>query len=358
MKAHISKIEALMNKSLAKLRSLFALLTLQHKRHEFKKLQESQILFDALLDQLPNYLVIKDEKGDFLLCNRAVAEFYGTTPEAMVGKHDDDFGVPKEIADGFRENVLSIMQSGETSVVLEESRDANSGEIRHFSSIKRPFKDHNGQNRILVIATDITEIVESQQQVAQSEMLLKEVMSIANEGIWDWNIATGGLQNSPQWYVTLRAPKGHTISNVEEFAALLHPEDRQNVWSKIEALLKGETDIYFSEHRMLRFDGSEIWVQDRGKIIQRDAQGKPLRMVGAFSDISEQKNHEVELEHIAHYDMLTGLPNRLLSTQKLQEALKESHANANSLALLYLDLDGFKRHLRSRHRRPFTHRSL
>lgn len=307
-----------------------------------QELQEKQILLDTLIDELPDYLILKDEKGDFLLANRALAEFYGTTPKEMRGKHDDDFGVPKEIADGFRENVLGIMASGETSIVLEESRDANTGKIRHFRSIKKPFKDANGKNCILVIATDITDVIESQKQVAKSENLLKEIISIAKEGIWDWNVETGEITNSPQWYTALRAPKEHKCTYIDEALALLHPKDAQSAKSKIDAFLKGDTQNYFSEHRMVCFDGSEIWVQDRGKIIEYDQKGKPLRVVGAFTDISQQINHQQELEQIAHYDELTGLPNRLLYTKKLNKALLRAKSKGNYVAILYLDLDGFK----------------
>jgi len=307
-----------------------------------QELQESKALLDTVIDEIPSFLILKDEVGNFLLCNRAVAEFYRTKPEEMLGKHDGDFGVPKELADGFRENVLSIMQSGETSIVMEESRDANTGEIRHFRSIKKPFKDIHGKNRILIIATDITDIIESQKQLAQSENLLKEVLNIAKEGIWDWDVAKNRVSYSPQWYASLKIPEHNNCKSVEDFLALLHPSDLPAVSKKLDALLSGETQEYFSEHRMIRFDGVEMWVQDRGKVIQRDADGKPLRIVGAFTDIDEQKHHEEKLEHIAHYDALTELPNRVLNGYRLEEALLQAKENHTSIALLYLDLDGFK----------------
>lgn len=331
-----------MQQKLRKIITLFLENLRAKKRSHCDHLKETEILLNTLIDQLPNFLVIKDENGDFLLCNRAVAEFYGTTPEMMVGKRDADFGVPLDISNAMLANVLEIMASGESSVVLEESRDANTGEIRHFRSIKKPFKDSDGKNRILVIATDITDVIESQQQVVKSERLLQEVMSIAKEGIWDWNVLTGEVVNSPQWYTTLRAPHAHKVTHVEEFAALLHPEDREKVWQKLDSLLAGRSQFYFSEHRMMRFDGSEMWVQDRGKVIQRDADGKALRVVGAFTDISEQKNHEQELEHIAHYDILTKLPNRLFWAHRLEDALKDAKRDGSFVAIIYLDLDGFK----------------
>jgi len=307
-----------------------------------EELQNSKKFLDTVIDEIPSLLLLKDEKGDFFLCNRAVADFYGTTPDEMIGKQDADFGVPQEISDAFRENVLSIMESGVTSVVMEESRDANSGEMHYFRSIKRPFKDASGNNRILVIATDITDVVVSQRELQRSENLFKEILSIAKEGIWDWNIVTGEVAYNRQWYASLKAPKNHVCTHVDEFVALLHPETLQSVWSKLEKVIKGEAQTYFSEHRMICFDGTEIWVQDRGKVIERDESGAPLRMVGAFTDITEQKTHQAELEHIAHYDSLTGLPNRLLSADRLHQALLQAKRKGNYVAILYLDLDEFK----------------
>lgn len=101
-------------------------------------------LLRAVVNEMPDIVIVKDESGKFLLCNRALAQLYNTTPEAMIGKDDRDFGVPAELADFFKTNVLTIMQRGETEIVFEDSRDANTGEIRHFKSIKKPFKDNLG----------------------------------------------------------------------------------------------------------------------------------------------------------------------------------------------------------------------
>ncbi|HMR70496.1 MAG TPA: PAS domain-containing protein [Rubrivivax sp.] len=68
-----------------------------------------------MFDEIPDVVLLKDEAGNFLLCNQTVARLYGTTPDEMIGKHDDDFGVPTDMADGFRANVMAIMASGQTA---------------------------------------------------------------------------------------------------------------------------------------------------------------------------------------------------------------------------------------------------
>ena len=254
-------------------------------------------LLQAVFDEMPDVVVLKDARGDFLLCNQTVARLYGTTPEAMVGRHDGDFGVPAALAEAFRDNVLGIMARGQTEVVFEDSRDAVTGELRHFKSIKHPFKDADEQQQILVIAHDITDVVRAQQRVAQSEQRLQEVMAATQEGIWDWHVATGRVIHNAQWYAMLGFSNGEIADNVDAFSAHIHPHDKQDVWQRIQQLLDGGTDTYQSEHRLLRKDGSVIWVQDRGRIAERDAQNRPLRVVGAYADISERKRSQAALEH-------------------------------------------------------------
>jgi len=260
--------------------------------HDERKLA----LLQAEFDEIPDVIVLKDAQGDFLLCNQTVARLYGTTPEAMVGKHDDDFGVPKEIADGFRQNVLAIMARGQTEVVFEDSLDAVTNERRHFKSIKRPVKDADGNNQILVIAHDITDVVKAQHKVALSERRLNDVMAATQEGIWDWTVSTGQVSHNEQWYRLLGFSEGEIGDNVEAFSAHVHPQDRQMVWERIQALMSGADDLYQSEHRMIRKDGSVIWVKDRGRIAERDAHGHPHRVVGAYANITDRKQHQVDLE--------------------------------------------------------------
>lgn len=256
------------------------------------RIERELALFQAAFDEIPDAIVLKDEKGNFLLCNQAVARFYNTTPEAMKGKHDGDFGVPKEMADGFRENVLGIMARGKTEIVFENSRDAISGEIRNFKSIKRPFKDADGRNQILVIAHDITDVVQAQRRVAESEKRLSDVMAATREGIWDWHIATGDVFHNAEWYRMLGFSEGEIADNIDAYSAQIHPDDKPAVWAKVQALLDGSAVDYFSEHRMICKDGSLIWVVDRGRIAEYSHEaGKenvPLRVVGSVIETTEQ----------------------------------------------------------------------
>jgi PAS domain S-box-containing protein len=244
---------------------------------------------------MPDVLVLKDHKGDFLLCNKTVANLYNTTPEAMVGKHDGDFGVPQAMADAFRENVQGIMARGEAEIVFEDSLDAASGEVRHFKSIKKPFKDAQGNNQILVLAHDITDVIRAQEKVAESERRLQEVLDVTREGIWDWHVPSSKVTHNKRWYKTLGYAEGDIPETVESFSSLVHPDDKPRVWQRIDDLLAGRTESYYSEHRLRCKDGHYLWVQDRGRVVRRDAAGGALRIIGSFSDITEKKLAELAL---------------------------------------------------------------
>lgn len=254
---------------------------------------ENQLLRMAI-DESPDVILLKDADGKFLLCNQTLAQLYGTTPQAVVGKSDGDFSATPEQDAFFRENVKSIMRSGITQVVMEESTDDRTGETRYFKSIKKPFKDNNGTNCILVIAHDVTDIRTAQAKVEASERQLGYALHAAGEGLWDWDIASGQLKHNARWYDLLGYSESDMTGAVNDFFRLLHPDELPEIEERIQLSLKSGVP-YHHEHRMLHQQGHWIWVLDRGEVVERDADGQPLRMVGSFSNIQHRKQVEFDL---------------------------------------------------------------
>lgn len=312
------------------------------RRQAEQALRGSESFLRTIIDEIPDPLVLKDAQGNFLLCNQATAKLYNTTPAAMVGKQDGDFGVPQELADAMRQNVLAIMARGVDEIVFEDSRDAITGELRHYRSIKKPLKGSDGEDQILVLAQDITDVIRAQHQLKESELRLLHVLEVTREGIWDWHLPSGTVQHNRQWYEALGYTEGEIESSMEVFVSLIHPGDLPVMNQRLNELLEGTVTQYNSEHRMVRKDGHTIWVQDRGRVVQRDAQGKPERVVGSYTDISCQKAQQLSLQRIAHYDDLTGLPNRALLADRLYQAMVQAKRRGTRVAVVYLDLDGFK----------------
>jgi PAS domain S-box-containing protein len=259
-----------------------------------QELAQQRALLRTVIDENPNIILVKDWNGRFLLGNRALAQLYNTTPEELVGKDDGAFNPNAAQVAFYLENVQGIMRRFESEVVFETSTDAVTGELRYYQSVKKPLRDAKGDLQILVIAHDITEMRRAQLRAEARERQLQYVLDATGEGVWDWDITMARVSHNARWALLLGMQPDALDNSIEEFIAALHPDDRTDVQRALDACLAGQGS-YWHEHRMVRSDGRVIWVLDRGNVVERDANGKPLRMVGSFADITDRKLAEKEL---------------------------------------------------------------
>lgn len=145
------------------------------------------------------------------------------------------------------------------------------------------------------VNTMLDTLAHSRERLARSEQRLSHAMDNIGEGVWEWDIATGEVVHNLQWCRLLGLPDSYQHHPVEAFAALLHPDDNDQVMTRLQHALRDHTP-YRSEHRMVRADGSVLWALDRGSVVEVNEQGHPLRMVGSLLDISEQRVAEQALQ--------------------------------------------------------------
>jgi diguanylate cyclase (GGDEF)-like protein/PAS domain S-box-containing protein len=164
----------------------------------------------------------------------------------------------------------------------------------------------------------------------------------ANDGIWDWDLQTNLVFYSPRWKAIFGYPEDAIGNDLIEWFSRIHPEDVGRVKSELDAHLNGDTDVFYSEHRILRGQGNYIWVLTRGLAV-RDEEGKAIRIAGSLSDIDSRKNAENTLVFNALHDPLTGLPNRALCLDRIDGAIKRSARRPGyQFSVFYLDFDHFK----------------
>jgi diguanylate cyclase (GGDEF)-like protein/PAS domain S-box-containing protein len=154
----------------------------------------------------------------------------------------------------------------------------------------------------------------------------------ANDGLWDWNVEANVVYFSPRWKSMLGYQESEIGDKPNEWFDRIHDADRERVNEEVAAHQKGLVPQFESEHRVLHKDGTFRWMLCRGLAVH-DGSGKTLRMVGWQTDITEGKVS----------DPLTGLPNRLLFTDRLGRLIKHAKRRKDYwFAVLFLDLDGFK----------------
>lgn len=184
-------------------------------------------------------------------------------------------------------------------------------------------------------------VIEKTTQLNRSEQRLQYVLAATGDGIWDWDIKDGKVTHNQRWLELLRLQSSNVGSTMEGYKELIHPEDLDKVLGAInKALLTGIK--YQFEYRMIRGDKSLLWVSDKGMVVERSSSGEPLRMVGAITDISAQKQAREKIEELAFFDSVTGLPNRRYITDRVERAIHEAARSNGFLGLMLLDLDNFK----------------
>jgi PAS domain S-box-containing protein len=128
----------------------------------------------------------------------------------------------------------------------------------------------------------------------ESEERYALAVNAGGVGVWDWNLETDEIYLDPSWKATLGFADDEISNHVDDWSELVHPDDWERVWSAVNAHLQGLTPELGIEHRMFHKDGSVRWILVRGTAI-RDASGKPYRMTGAHTDITERKQIETAL---------------------------------------------------------------
>lgn len=173
-----------------------------------------------------------------------------------------------------------------------------------------PLIDGTGQVTGCVgIAQDITTRKEAEIRLRESEQRLELALQGAELGLWDWYVPSGAVFFNDRWIEMLGYAREELEPRYEQWVKLVHPDDLVRVTPVLEAHLAGHTAHYEIEHRLLTKDGTWKWVWSSGKVLARDAAGRPLRAAGTHLDISERKELEERLREqhaqLAHAQRLT-----------------------------------------------------
>jgi diguanylate cyclase (GGDEF)-like protein/PAS domain S-box-containing protein len=207
-----------------------------------------------------------------------------------------------------------------------------------------------------------------------SEAVVHGILEVISDGIWDWHANTGFVYRNTGWYRML-GYEPHTLDNtVFTWESLIHPDDLAAVMAKFDLCLSDSVHEYRAEYRCRTRDGSYLWIEDCGRIIERNPDGSVARMIGAHRDIHasklllaqlERRNHSLEQQvaertaelvrlnealqqkaeenrQLAETDALTGAASRYRLERVIKLECERSRRFKYAFSVIAMDVDDFK----------------
>jgi PAS domain S-box-containing protein len=281
----------------------------------YKQARESEARLAAIINYSPAIIFLKDLQGRYLLVNRRFEEYAQASgiPGPYVGKTDAEI-LPARMADQFRADDLEVIQTKQVKV-YEETTEFE-GKKRIGLTTKFPLLNEAGEvYAVCGINLDITERMQAEAALRDSEERLRLALEAGHMGVWDWNLRT----NAITWSDNLEPIHGYAPGTfggtLEAFQNLIHPADRELVNQAVARALQ-EQSAYDIEFRNLWPDGSVHWMAGKGKTFLE--QGQPVRMVGIGMDITDRKRTEQDIRFLADASAtLAGLVDYESTLQKV-----------------------------------------
>lgn len=202
-------------------------------------------------------------------------------------------------------------------------------------------RDENGKAIQLAgmhIDKDTSEAIVNRLAVQHDRM--RFALDTARDGLWDWSPATGEVYFSPRYIEMCGYTPEEFPQRVESWADRVHPDDIEATINRQLEFINNPAmgDTFECVYRFLAANGHYKWFLGRGKVIQRDADGKAIRIVGLHTDITELQNAQETLAHRINHDTLTGLYSRFYFDEKLRQLEDTNYP----LTIIYGDMDGLK----------------
>ncbi|MBL4764264.1 MAG: EAL domain-containing protein [Colwellia sp.] len=294
-------------------------------------------LYQTLVDESSQGITVADLKGGYIFVNPAFCQIMGYSEVALLNMNMFDIKAPKQDDSPF-EQTISVKENQIRQVLLQR-KDGST----FMSEVVERNINIDGSAYVFCTIQDISKRIAIEQTLINNEKRNCMVMQIANDGIWSWHLNTNTVEFDERYYTMAGYEKDAFPASVDEWLKRVHADDIAHITHNVESYLAGKSAEYDVEFRFLRKNNTYMWIRGKGEVVESDSTGKPLRFIGTHSDISIQKEHEEKILHQAHFDSLTFLPNRFLSLDRLELACEEAKRNNELVALLFLDLDDFKK---------------
>jgi PAS domain S-box-containing protein len=253
-------------------------------------LAESEQRYKTLVEFSPLGILVIQQKG-IVYCNQKGKEMLEISDDKELESHGTIEFLPDKISkliDSSYNSKDILLNQKETSL-----RTARGNKLSvELTAVPISF---NSLPAIQLIISDISEKSRIWSALKESERRFYLAMEAVNDGVFEWDILNNHIYFSARNYTLLGYKPGEFQPNHYVWDSMIHPEDKQNNYRQLKQHLKGESDYYEIEYRMRNKNNEYQWILERGKILERDSQGHPVKIIGIHSDIDNRKKMEQNL---------------------------------------------------------------
>ena len=216
------------------------------------------------------------------------------------------------------------------------------GLIRYLVCVAAVERDEQGHpSRLVGVMYDVTQLKRKELEITDSEQRLELAITAGGIGLWDWHVQSGSVTYNQQWSSMLGFQPGEIEPSLSAWERLVHPDDRLKVEQALLSHFKLQSDIHVCEQRLLTKAGKWKWIRASGRVVERDAAGLPLRMIGVHIDIDSIRRQEEEMrESLAIHDLIFQHASVGLAMTKDRRFIRVSQLLLNMLGLRAEELEG------------------
>jgi len=319
--------------------AILAFTDIDERRSAERLLRSSEAMYRDLVEG-PNDLIWSvDAEGRWTFLNAAaVRRIYGCEPGDLLGRPMAEVLTPQVRARDLA--VLRRVLEGDPVFNFETRHQRRDGTAVDLALNAVPVRDASGKvSGATGTAHDVSAQKRSAAALYDTVEKLRLAVEVAGLFYWEWDTESDLLRYGHDTGA-MSGGQGETAMRWTEYANWVHPEDRERFLSAgLATAERGEA--FVCEYRVSGPSGGTRWIAARGQPVF-DATGAVHRIIGVSQDVTERKRSEEEARFLAHHDTLTGLPNRRLLDDRLRQAVFLAQRRDSKVAVMLLDLDGFK----------------
>ncbi|HTW12171.1 MAG TPA: PAS domain S-box protein [Solirubrobacteraceae bacterium] len=304
-------------------------------------------LLAAIVEATSDTVLSIDLDGVITSFNAAGAELFRVDAADMVGRRIQEIATGEQLVE--QTDMMRRVFAGEHVHVASTTRTRSDGTRLDLSIASSPIRDASGMIvGACAVMRDITELARTRRELehqrellAASEEQFRRTFEDSLAPMWIGSLSGTFMILNDAACAFLGRPREQLVGS--HLRVYTHPDEEAVVSADVQALLRGERSSYTRERRFVRPDGSIVWAIV-GVTLMRNAEGVPLNVLVQAQDVTDRRQYEQQLQHMADHDPLSGLLNRRSFDRELRRQFAERRRPGPRGALLMIDLDNFKRY--------------